>query len=151
MKPKKRNPGVRPTPGFQDDQTKFDDLPITPECSSRLAPTARIEPTHFACVSSYYGDGVRHRVAIWNGVRNFASPPPPGLIGYMGMTGRIVIKQIERPLWKGGTSAVESCKHLIKNLNFDHVVFWARNKKVYESIKTEFQAAELTCFHPTPQ
>jgi len=107
-------------------------------------------PTHFACASCY-SKGKRHRIAIWNGVRDFACPPPPALIEYMEMSGKIIIKQINRPLWEGGTSAVETCNNLVRNHLCDNVVFWACNERVYESIKAEFKIAEQICFHPTAQ
>jgi hypothetical protein len=101
---------------------------------------------------SCYSKGKRHRIGIWNGVRDFASAPPPGLMNYMNMDdGKIIIKQINRPLWEGGTSAVEACNDLIKNHNANHVVFWACDERVYESIKAEFKIAEQVCFHPTSQ
>jgi hypothetical protein len=84
-------------------------------------------------------------------VKDFVYPPPPALIKYMEMEGKIVIKQINRPIWEGGTSAIEVCSDLIKNHGCDHIVFWACNKKVYRSIKAEILAAERNCFHPTSQ
>jgi hypothetical protein len=69
----------------------------------------------------------------------------------MEMEGKIVIKQINRPIWEGGTSAIEVCSDLIKNHGCDHIVFWARDERVYQSIKSEYQAAEQRCFHSTPQ
>jgi len=148
MKRRMERPGrVAPRTGSKEQSHNDGDV-LTKFSCQRLAVVA--PPTHFACASCYV-NGKRHRISVWNGVRDFASPPPPALLKYMEMEGKIVIKQINRPIWEGGTSAIEVCSDLIKNHGFDHIVFWACNKQVYESIKSEFQAAEQICFHPTSQ
>jgi hypothetical protein len=86
---RKRGPGrVAPRAGpsrHPDNNTKT--YNGSPSESLAVAP-----PTHFACASCYV-NGKRHRIAIWNGVRDFASPPPPALIKHMDMSGKIIIKR----------------------------------------------------------
>src|SRR5262245_909558 len=83
MKRYTKTPGtVARAEGFQDSKTNSNALPNTSKPDAGLAPTARIEPTHYYCVS-IYSKGKHHKLAVWNGMHEYESHPPMGLIAMM--------------------------------------------------------------------
>jgi hypothetical protein len=150
MKPTKRTPGaLAGTEGNR--KTNVNGLPNTPECEAGLA--LAVEPSHFYCVS-IYARGKHHKVAVWNGVRDYASKPPPSLVGLMDMgeSKTIHIVQVSKPMNTPKRSVIALCNLLIKKC--DHIILCARNQAVYDSIKAEYERKCNTLVSPqhlTPQ
>ena len=72
------------------------------------------------------GERASHFV-VWNGLLDYASPPPPILLVAENLTGRTCVAQIRNS--KVGTETVtallESC---------DSLILWTRNTAVYRAI-----------------
>jgi hypothetical protein len=93
----------------------------------------------YAC--SVFRDGKQYPVAVWNGRRGCQSLPPDELI--QQMSGKVMLAQISRPM-DNGRSAVRTLDKLCGP--FDSVVLWAKNHKVYRSIRDELQGiSNLVC------
>jgi hypothetical protein len=72
------------------------------------------------------GERASHFV-VWNGLRDYASPPPPNLLVVEDLTGTTLIAQVRNP--KVGTEAVTA---LLEGC--DSLILWTLNAAVYRSI-----------------
>jgi hypothetical protein len=64
---------------------------------------------------------------VWNGLRDYASPPPPNLLVVENLTGTTLIAQVRNP--KVGTEVV---KTLLEGC--DSLILWTLNAAVYRAI-----------------
>jgi hypothetical protein len=64
---------------------------------------------------------------VWDGVRDYESAPPPGLMLAENLTGRVVIAQV-----RNRAVGTETIRALLKDC--DSAILWARNNGVYRAI-----------------
>jgi hypothetical protein len=109
--------------------------------------------TGSAYVMPIWKDGARYTVMVWNGIKNYERVPSPESLGTVNMGGltfgkTVTIAQISKPMDGKERSALRTINLLLER--FDSVILWARDTKVYDSIRDELRMTATRRFDGTP-